>query len=673
MSPKPLPCLVFTAVLALGAGGSPAQDVAARPRLVEPDEHKLLMLDSRVMASVTGARLVPGQVVKEARNPLFQADKPWENSLNNLYPNVLWDEEEQVFKLWYKCVLADPEAIAKMDGPSTVHDVGWYLLYANSRDGLSWEKPALGLHAYGGDRNTNIVARDTPNVGVFKDAREPDPSRRYKMVYDVGLGKLRARFSADGIHWGEPVEMQGFSSKNGDTHNNAFWDAKSGKYLWFTKLYLGERLVARAESDDFLHWKNNGLVLRSGTAEGRDSQTYCLPVFRYGSVYLGYVMMYRLGHGRMVECELAWSPDGLEWRRVFPGTPFIPRGAEGSFDSQCIYAMAGPPIAQGGDLLIYYGGDDFPHTGWKRHCLLALARLPLDHFAGYRPESPDGKARLVTRELRSHPSGLKVTATVEPGGSVQIVALDATGRELGAARPIRAGGHDLPVTWEAGKESVAPGGTVSYRIELDRATLYALAGVSLVSTDLPVEPSPLAEAVWKPRPVAERRVTFDEGADGWTGVETLVHRPGVGQESGHVTVNRPEGQSPIARSPSAAEGSPLAGDWPEMLGGRGVEIACRVRLSRPGSRVQIEIFAGEAAQWAYEVPEVVGEGWQTVVAPLRYGWTDEEARAAGWRPSVSGFSWAETIRGVGRVVVLPVSTAAGSFDLDAVTLRGVAE
>ena len=86
--------------------------------------------------------------------------------------------------------------------------------------------------------------------------------------------------------------------------------------------------MARFESDDFMSWKNNGLVLRSNIDEGRDSQTYCMPVFRYSSIYLGYVMMYNVGRDRSVDCELSWSHDGLQWQRVAPRTPFIPRGGK---------------------------------------------------------------------------------------------------------------------------------------------------------------------------------------------------------------------------------------------------------------------------------------------------------------------------------------------------------
>ncbi len=113
----------------------------------------------------------------EPRNPLFVADQPWENSLNNLYPNVAFDPERRCFRLWYKCVLADKEAIAKMMPPATVHDVGWFLLYAQSPDGVTWTEPDLGLIGFEGSLHTNIVARDTPNVGVCYDPHDADGGR----------------------------------------------------------------------------------------------------------------------------------------------------------------------------------------------------------------------------------------------------------------------------------------------------------------------------------------------------------------------------------------------------------------------------------------------------------------------------------------------------------------
>jgi hypothetical protein len=51
---------------------------AAPPSLMRPDPLKHLVFDRRVVASTEGLRLVPGRVEKEAKNPLFQADRPWE-------------------------------------------------------------------------------------------------------------------------------------------------------------------------------------------------------------------------------------------------------------------------------------------------------------------------------------------------------------------------------------------------------------------------------------------------------------------------------------------------------------------------------------------------------------------------------------------------------------------
>jgi hypothetical protein len=639
---------------------SPSLLIAANFHLVPPENDKVLMLDRRVVVRSVNAQLVPGTPVKEPRNPLFPADKPWENSMNNLYPNLLWDEEEQIFKLWYKCVLADPEAIAKMDNPSTVHDVGWYLLYATSKDGLTWDKPVLDLHRYDGKSETNIVARDTPNVGVFKDLHDPDSGRRYKMVYDTGLGQLRARFSADGIHWGEPQAMLGFGPRNGDTHNNAFWDERTDRYLWFTKLYLGERLVARFESTDFLHWKDNGVVLRSSLSEGRTSQTYCLPVFRYANLYLGYAMIYHPGIDRTVDCELAWSPDGVEWERVFPGRPFLPRGPKGSYDSECIYAMSGPAMAEDNSLLLFYGGDDFPHTGWKRHCLPCLARLPLDHFGGYQPQDTSQPATLDTQPFALRPEGLRVTADAA-GGSLVIQALDEQGVVNAESVPITTAGPNIPVAWSKG----APSGITRFRVALNRATLYAMSGVELTQTSLPIP----TVRQFPVGPVAKRQIRFDAGTEGWKGVDTLVHSA----SGGFVTASREGRNLPIASSPSSPD-SPFAGDWPAIFGGRQAKISCNVRAPKSGGRVQLEIFAADVAQWGFETATPFGPEWSQVSVVLRYDWTDAEAKAAGWRPSPAAFSWAETLARVGKIVVVPAAAGAqASFDLDEVEVTGLAE
>jgi hypothetical protein len=113
-------------------------------------------------------------------------------------------------------------------------------------------------------------------------------------------------------------------------------------------------------------------------------------------------------------------------------------------------------------------------------------------------------------------------------------------------------------------------------------------------------------------------------------------------------------------------------DWSQAVGGRGARITCRVRSDKPGGRVMIEVFAGDVGAWQFETKTAFTTDWQEATVELRYDWTDEEARANGWKRSANGFSWHETIQNVGKVVIVPAAAGAQtSFDLDDVRVIGV--
>ena len=62
---------------------------------------RYLLLDDRVVASSSNLELRVGAIQKHAANPLFIEDKPWEKRFDNLYGNVIFDENEQLYKCWY--------------------------------------------------------------------------------------------------------------------------------------------------------------------------------------------------------------------------------------------------------------------------------------------------------------------------------------------------------------------------------------------------------------------------------------------------------------------------------------------------------------------------------------------------------------------------------------------
>ena len=94
--------------------------------------------------SVSAQGIVPqiGVVEKHPSNPLLIQDQPWEQRLDNGYPNVLHnpDDPNGAFRIWYGGFIAC-EHCDTTEGSKRVN--AWH--YANSSDGLQWEKPKLGI------------------------------------------------------------------------------------------------------------------------------------------------------------------------------------------------------------------------------------------------------------------------------------------------------------------------------------------------------------------------------------------------------------------------------------------------------------------------------------------------------------------------------------------------
>ena len=176
---------------------------------------RYLLLDDRVVEETNNVRLAVGTVKKHEANPLFGEDKPWEPRFDNLYPNVFYDEELQLYRCWYNPFIVDPlvtetprEKRGKVEYVGTNREFG--LAYATSEDGLKWTKPELGLVEFEGSKANNLLLRGPHGRGILKEPHDPLPERRYKMLY--GGNWIRnwesgpaVRFSGDGLRWSEPI------------------------------------------------------------------------------------------------------------------------------------------------------------------------------------------------------------------------------------------------------------------------------------------------------------------------------------------------------------------------------------------------------------------------------------------------------------------------------------
>ena len=69
-----------------------------------------LVLDSRVIARTDNAKLEVSTAQKHPNNPLFGEEKPWERRFDNLYPNVIYDQQDRLYKCWYSPFIVDHSA-----------------------------------------------------------------------------------------------------------------------------------------------------------------------------------------------------------------------------------------------------------------------------------------------------------------------------------------------------------------------------------------------------------------------------------------------------------------------------------------------------------------------------------------------------------------------------------
>jgi len=408
-------------------------------------------------------------VHKHPANPLWGEDKPWEVRFDNLYPNVLYDADEKIYKCWYNPFIVDKATTGVPRAersnveyrPKKGRETG--VCYATSKDGIKWEKPELGLVDFNGSKANNLILRNTHGPGIFKDARETDPAKRYKMIQQG----MAVRFSSDGIRWSDAISCKEISAV-GDTHNNAFWAPELGEYVGITRWKIPQRVVVRTQSPDFIHWTKAAEVYRGDV----NNQTYAMPVFRYEHVYLGLVMMYRIHPDDRVACELAWSPDTIAWMAIDPGNALIPLSEKpGDYDWGCIYAAAYPIVLEN-EIRLYYGASNGPHMGW-RDGFFALAKLRKDGWAGYVPIDPHKSGTVLTKPLACNASTLHVSADIG-SGSLKVVVMDANGETLANSKPMTGDVTDAAVAW-APADALAglQGKVIRLRFELHGAKLYS--------------------------------------------------------------------------------------------------------------------------------------------------------------------------------------------------------
>jgi hypothetical protein len=419
-------------------------------------QERQLFADDYMIASSQNLRRVIHPVQKYPGNPILLPVKPWEGQYTLLYGTVIRDNEEGIWKAWYS-TMNHFRYIQNVFPEST------YLCYATSKDGIQWNKPALGITDYRGATENNILLQGThvpeeniegilDSVSVIKDVRDPDRSRRYKLMIWRNNQRLvngkwtyvlegphrmgyYVAFSPDGIHWHERPEPVFTYNPVRDTMS-LMQDPRTGRYVAFVKEQVaGKRARFLSESSDFVHWSEPQPMLAADERDPESVELYANTGFPYEGMYLGLLTVF---HPKpldkiYLDQQLISSRDGTHWERVGDRTPFLPVGRRNiDWDFGFNSPSTAAPARVGDELWIYYSGRSYRHpvNGQPRepnHGAIGLAKLRLDGFVSMDAGPVEGT--LTTKLLRGSGAGLYLNAD-SAEGEIRVEVLDAAGAPL---------------------------------------------------------------------------------------------------------------------------------------------------------------------------------------------------------------------------------------------------
>ena len=401
------------------------------------------------------------------------------------------------------------------------------LCYAVSRDGVHWEKPALGLVEYNGSTQNNLVglrngACDLLSVPVLYDPDDPDPQRRYKVAFECREYEklLSVAFSPDGLRWtesahnpvGPMLEMSGVIR-----FNDCYYINGHGGYHFGTA-----RELVTCASYDFEHWteatargfRRDPLPLldMAGITTSRNAgeQVHLgAGLWDRGNVILG---VYDSWHGHpsgdrgllTMDLGLVISHNALHYHEPFPDFRLVPAieeqgGAGALFPQEGLPPIIGGPALSHGQGMCNWGDETLLWysvwiTGGVR-----LARWKRDRLGCFRAFQPEelnrrpparwerGGRHCITCPIQVSDTPAQVHVNVAglwEHSEITVEVLDEQFRPLpgysgAACVPLREPGIRQPVVWKD-RDSVGEiDGPFRLRVNFnglrrDDARLYAL-------------------------------------------------------------------------------------------------------------------------------------------------------------------------------------------------------
>lgn len=456
------------------------------PETIAIADRRELFVDSYLIEHMDGVALELHQPAE--RETVIRFDAPWEGRYVG-YVTVLQDGDR--VRMYYRGM---PEAGS--DGSS-----GEQTCYAESTDGIHFEKPNLGIYEVNGTKENNAILADMPpfshNFAPDIDARPGAPvDERYKAMAGTSKTGLVAFVSPDGLHWRRLSEDPAITQGAFDSQNVWFWSEHEQKYLcyfrtWSETQFGGFRGISRSTSDDFRAWSDPVEMEYGGTPREHLYTNQTLPYFRAPHLYIAIAARFMPGRTVITEAEAAdLGIQGSYWKDISDNVLMTSRGGnqyertfmEGfgrpgigisNWTSRTNYPARGIIETGVGEMSIY-----IQHNYAQPTAHLVRYTLRTDGFASVN--APYAGGEFMTKPLRFTGSALYLNYGTSAAGGLRVEVQDADGTPLPgfgleACTEIIGNEIDRAVRWNESTDlSSLAGKPVRLRFMMKDADLYAL-------------------------------------------------------------------------------------------------------------------------------------------------------------------------------------------------------
>lgn len=410
-------------------------------------------------------------------------DAPWEGP-TSAYFTVLKDGE--TIRLYYRGSVGGSD-----------HSDDQVTCVAESRDGVHFTRPKLGLVEVRGSKENNIVWKgvESHNFAPFIDRNPNAPAaERYKAL--AGLkqpgrnwqqgatpGGLYAFVSADGIHWRKKREEPVMTEGAFDSLNLAYWDPVRNRYTCYSRIFTqGVRAVQSATSSDFLTWSpGTANQYAPGVPLEHFYTSATLPCPDAEHLTLAFPMRFLPKRQKVPTHKPAGasdavfmsSRDGVNWNRPFLEAWVRPGPDQRNWTDRSNMPAWGIVESAPGEWSMYVS----EHYRWPDNRIRRLV-MPRHRLASVHAGANGGE--FTTPPLQLTGRKLVLNYATSAAGSVQVELLDAAGKPIPgftlADHPALFGDElDGAVRWTKATELPAlKDQPVRLRFVLNDADIYAL-------------------------------------------------------------------------------------------------------------------------------------------------------------------------------------------------------